>query len=79
MITDADRGAKDRVGRAANVFTGIRNLRARRVRATIEVDGKRFFKGKVSRVLTVNVGKILGGIEAFPQARPDDGASSWEW
>jgi diacylglycerol kinase (ATP) len=43
------------------------------VRATVEVDGKRFFKGKVSCVLTANVGKILGGVEAFPQAQPDDG------
>jgi len=73
MIADADRGTKDRLGRAAYVVTGMRNLRARRVRATIEVDGKRFFEGKVSCVLAANVGKILGGIEAFPQARPDDG------
>jgi diacylglycerol kinase family enzyme len=44
-----------------------------RMRARIEVDGMRFFEGKVSCVLTANVGKILGGVEAFPQARPDDG------
>jgi hypothetical protein len=37
------------------------------------VDGKRFFKGKVSCVLTANAGKIPGGVEAFPQAHPDDG------
>ncbi len=73
MIADADRGTKDRLGRAAYVVTGIRNLPARRVRATVKVDGKRFFTGKVSSVLTANVGKILGGIEAFPQARPDSG------
>jgi diacylglycerol kinase (ATP) len=73
MIADADRGIKDRLGRAAYVVTGIRNLRARPVKATVKVDGKRFFKGKVSCVLTANVGKILGGVEAFPQARPDDG------
>ena len=24
-------------------------------------------------MLTANVGKILGGVEAFPQAQPDDG------
>jgi len=71
MISDADRGTKDRLGRAAYVVTGIRNLRARRVRAIVEVDGKRFFKGKVACVLAANVGKILGGIEAFPQAQPD--------
>jgi YegS/Rv2252/BmrU family lipid kinase len=73
MIADADRGMKDRLGRAAYVVTGIRNLGARRVTATVDVDGERFFKGKVSCVLTANVGKILGGVEAFQDARPDDG------
>jgi diacylglycerol kinase (ATP) len=73
LISDADRGMKDRLGRAAYVVTGLRNLGARPVRAIIEVDGKRFFKGKVSCVLTANVGTILGGVEAFPQAQPDDG------
>jgi len=73
MIADADRGAKQRLGRAAYIAAGFRNLRARRARATITVDGKRFFTGKVSCVLTANVGKILGGVEAFPQARADSG------
>jgi YegS/Rv2252/BmrU family lipid kinase len=73
MIADADRGTKDKLGRAAYVVTGIRNLAARRVRATVKVDGTPFYKGKVSCVLAANVGKILGGVEAFPQARPDDG------
>jgi YegS/Rv2252/BmrU family lipid kinase len=73
MISDADRGTKGRLGRAAYLYTGVRNLGAPRVNATVEVDGKRFFKGKVSCVLAANVGKILGGVEAFPQAQPDDG------
>jgi diacylglycerol kinase family enzyme len=73
MISDADRGTKDRLGRAAYVVTGVKNLGAGSVRASIKVDGKPFFKGEVSCVLAANVGKILGGIEAFPQAKPDDG------
>ncbi len=73
MIADADRGMKDRLGRAAYIATGIRNLGARRVRAVVTVDGKRFFAGKVSCVLTANVGKIFAGVDAFPQAQPDDG------
>jgi YegS/Rv2252/BmrU family lipid kinase len=73
MISDADRAAKARLGRAAYVVSGIKNIAARRVKATVEVDGRAFFKGKVSCVLAANVGKILGGVEAFPQARPDDG------
>jgi diacylglycerol kinase (ATP) len=73
MIADADRGMKDTLGRAAYLYTGARNLRARRVKATVKVDGQRFFTGPVSCVLVGNVGKILGGISAFAGARPDDG------
>lgn len=43
------------------------------MKAVIEVDGKRFFKGRVSCVLAGNVGKVLGGVEAFGGAQPDDG------
>jgi diacylglycerol kinase (ATP) len=73
MIADADRALKDRLGRAAYLYTGARNLGASRVKATIEVDGERFFEGRVSCVLVGNVGKVLGGIQAFPGAQPDDG------
>jgi diacylglycerol kinase (ATP) len=73
MIAGADRGMKDRIGRAAYVYTAARNLSARRAAATVEVDGGRFFEGQVSCVLAGNVGKILGGVEAFAGARPDDG------
>ena len=73
MIADADRGLKDRFGRAAYLYTAVRNLSARRAAATVDVDGDRFFEGQVSCVLAGNVGKILGGVEAFAGARPDDG------
>ena len=73
MIKQADRGMKDRIGRAAYLYTGARNLSADRVKAVIEVDGRRFFKGRVSCVLAGNVGRILGGVEAFQGAQPDDG------
>jgi YegS/Rv2252/BmrU family lipid kinase len=73
MIKDADRGMKDRIGRAAYLYSGARNLGASRARATITVDGRRYFKGRISCVLVGNVGKVLGGIEAFSGAQPDDG------
>jgi diacylglycerol kinase (ATP) len=73
MIKQADKGMKDRIGRAAYLYTGARNLSARRVKAVVEVDGRRFFKGRVSCVLAGNVGKVLGGVEAFHGAQPDDG------
>jgi diacylglycerol kinase (ATP) len=73
MISDADRAMKNRLGRAAYLYTVIRNIGARRVKASVEVDGRCYFKGRVSCVLAGNVGKIFAGVEAFPQARPDDG------
>jgi diacylglycerol kinase (ATP) len=73
MIGDADRRLKDRLGRAAYLYSGARNLSARRARVVVKVDGERFFKGRVSCVLVGNVGKLLGGIEAFDGAEPDDG------
>jgi diacylglycerol kinase (ATP) len=73
MIKEAGRGQKGRFGRAAYLFAGARNLNARRARTIIEVDGRRFYKGRVSCVLVGNVAKVLGGIEVFRGARPDDG------
>ena len=73
MIKGADAGLKDRMGRAAYLWTGAKNLSARRATTTIRVDGKRFFKGSASCMLVGNVGQILGGVKAFKDARPDDG------
>jgi YegS/Rv2252/BmrU family lipid kinase len=73
MIKAAGRKMKRRFGRVAYLYTGAKNLRARPVWATIKVDGETFFRGKVTCVLVGNVGKVLGGIEVFPAARPDSG------
>jgi diacylglycerol kinase (ATP) len=73
MIAGADRVMKNRLGRAAYLYTAARNLFTQRVTATVEVDGRRFFEGRVSCVLAGNVGTILGGVEVFTAAKPDDG------
>lgn len=73
MIKDADAGLKDRFGRAAYLWTGARNLEASPVRAKVDVDGRRFYKGKVTCVLVGNVSGVLGGVEVFDGSRPDDG------
>ena len=39
MIRDADRGLKDKAGRLAYVWTGVRNVKVRLEPMTIEVDG----------------------------------------
>jgi len=74
MIRDADAGLKDRIGRAAYVLTGAKNIRRSAVRARIKVDGEKFFDGDVSCVLAGNVGALFGGITVFPEAEPDDGS-----
>jgi YegS/Rv2252/BmrU family lipid kinase len=74
MIRDAGKGGlKERLGRIAYVWTGSENLRSKPFRATIEVDGVAWYKGKASCILLGNVGKLFGGVEAFEDARPDDG------
>jgi YegS/Rv2252/BmrU family lipid kinase len=73
MIRHADRTLKDRAGRLAYVWTGLRHVRDRAIRVKVHVDGAKWFDGKASCVLLGNVGTITGGIRAFDDARPDDG------
>ena len=44
-----DRGKKNRLGRAAYLYAGMRNLSARRVKTTVEVDGRRCLGGQRRR------------------------------
>ena len=39
----------------------------------IEVDGADWYEGRATCVLLGNLGDIFGGVEVFPDARPDDG------
>ncbi len=73
MLRDADAGLKDRFGRVAYLWTGAKNLRASAVRATIHIDGEKWFDGKLSCVLVGNVGSVFGNVELFDRAEPDDG------
>ncbi|MEV6298896.1 diacylglycerol kinase family protein [Actinoplanes sp. NPDC051861] len=73
MIKDADGALKDRLGKLAYVWTGIRHVNGEAPRAKIKVDGQPWFDDEASCVLIGNVGKITGGIRAFDDAAPDDG------
>lgn len=88
MIEDARKSVKKRLGKAAYVWTALKNLRHDPTRARITVDGKRWYKGPASLVLCGNVGGVLGGVKAFPDASPVDGLleigvvsaeSVWQW
>jgi YegS/Rv2252/BmrU family lipid kinase len=73
MIRDADAGLKDRVGRIAYVWTGARNITEKPFKAKIRVDGSTWFKDRTSCILVGNVGSLFGGVDAFDDAKPDDG------
>jgi YegS/Rv2252/BmrU family lipid kinase len=73
MINDTDRKMKDRLGKLAYVWTGLRHVDGKPATARIMVDGQKWFDDEASCILIGNVGKITGGIEAFDDAKPDDG------
>jgi diacylglycerol kinase (ATP) len=72
MIRDAD-NLKDRLGRAAYVWSGMRNLGTDGFGVKIEVDGADWYDGQATCILVGNLGTLFGGVEVFPDARPDDG------
>jgi len=73
MIRNADGGLKDRLGRAAYVWTGLKAARSKSFGAEIEVDGVGWFRGDATSVLIGNVGELIGHVEVFEDSRPDDG------
>jgi diacylglycerol kinase (ATP) len=73
MMKEADAGLKRRVGQLAYVWTGIRAARAGVVKMSVTVDGATWFKGRASCLLFGNMGRLTGGLVAFPDARSDDG------
>jgi YegS/Rv2252/BmrU family lipid kinase len=88
MIRDSDSGLKDAVGKLGYVWTGMKNVRLEPVPMRIEVEGAPWFRDAASCVLVGNVGRVLGGLSVFPDARPDDGRleigvvtarGAWEW
>jgi YegS/Rv2252/BmrU family lipid kinase len=73
MIRDANPKVKRRLGSAAYMISGAKNLPARIVRATVSIDGEHVWSGRTAMVLVGNCGAVTGGLEVFPDARPDDG------
>ena len=73
MIRDSS-GLKDRLGRAAYIFSGSKNLRSSGFKADITVDGSEWYSGRASCILLGNVGSLFAGVTVFPDAAPDDGA-----
>jgi len=73
MIAGADGRLKERLGRAAYLWTGTKSFRAEPFTAKIRVDGNPWFSGTASCILAGNVGALFGGVHVFTDAEPDDG------
>jgi diacylglycerol kinase (ATP) len=72
MIRGADE-LKGRLGRAAYVLSGARNLRAKAFGAKIKIDGTPWYDGPATCVLVGNIGDLFAGVDVFPDASVDDG------
>jgi diacylglycerol kinase (ATP) len=72
MIRGAE-DLKERAGRMAYLWSGSRSLGEEAFDAEVEVDGTDWFDGRATCVLLGNLGALFGGVEVFPDARPDDG------
>ncbi|MFD1545819.1 diacylglycerol/lipid kinase family protein [Nonomuraea guangzhouensis] len=73
MIADADGQAKKQLGKLSYVKAAVRHVGGPLVPMKIKIDGTTWFEGDASCLLLGNVSTIAGGIEAFDDARPDDG------
>lgn len=74
LIAEADdSGLKDRFGRLGYVWAGIRHRHVSPAHARITVDGTPWYTGAATTVISGNVGTLIGGITAFPDADPNDG------
>jgi diacylglycerol kinase (ATP) len=73
MIGGADGGLKDRLGRAAYLWTGAKSMRMPSFKASIRVEGMPWYDGPASCILAGNMGALFGGVEVFADAQPDDG------
>lgn len=73
MMFHADGALKDRFGRLAYVWTGLRAAHMAPRTFTIDVDEVRWFKGEATCVLLGQMGTLGVGMVAFPDAQPDDG------
>lgn len=74
MIQDADQGAlKEKYGKVGYVVAGVKNRDVSPARVKISIDGDPWYHGDAACVIIANVGTILGGLQAFPDASPTDG------
>jgi len=73
MIRDTDDAGKARFGNLSYVKAAARHLQRPGTMMKVDIDGTRWFHGRAACVLVGNVGRIIGGIDVFPDASLEDG------
>ena len=73
MIREADADLKEQFGSLAYVVAGIRGVGRDAVQTRVEIEGAAWLEGPTARVHVGNMGDVLDGISAVPDARRDDG------
>jgi diacylglycerol kinase (ATP) len=74
LIAEADdSGLKSRFGKLGYVWAGVRHRHVSPAQASISVDGAPWYTGSATTVIVGNVGRLIGGVTAFPEADPADG------
>ena len=73
IMADAPEGLKAKVGPAAYVVSGTRNLRGPQFKVRVKVEDQEEFTRRTRTVVIGNCGKLLGGLVLMPDAEVDDG------
>jgi diacylglycerol kinase family enzyme len=73
MMAGAPHEMKARIGPAAYVFSGLRNLKGPQTRVRLQLDEAPPVDRRVSTVVVGNCGKLVGGLVLMPDAEVDDG------
>ncbi|HYO85483.1 MAG TPA: diacylglycerol kinase family protein [Dermatophilaceae bacterium] len=73
VVSEAPEALKAKVGAAAYVVSGMRNLYGPRFAVDLQLDGLPSFHRRVRSVIVGNCGKLQGGLELLPDAELDDG------
>lgn len=73
MVAGADERLKRRLGWLAYFLAAMKHLGARRIHASVSVDGSDEVEGQMRTVLFANVGRLPGGLILAPDASADDG------
>ena len=77
MIRDADGGSRTASAALAYFWSGLEEpARASASRRRSRSTARSWYDGEASCVLVGNVGKLFGGVEAFPDAGPTTACSS---